>query len=291
MSRKNPAAPAWHAAVTARLLLGSLAIGAPLGAQDRPGPLVIGTDVDYPPFTAQNPTGGYEGFSFDLASEIAQRIGRPGTKLVIQDFDGVFDALRARNFEMIVTPTNITPDRARRVLFSEGYMDTGLGFLVFQGDELRDVRDLRGKILAVEVGTVSDTWATVNEAWLGFSVQRYQANGEAVSAVINRRAFANLADLPAVTHTADQLGIVTVAYNLPIAGKFGLAFHPDDVELRNEVENALECMKLDGTLAALQEKWFRFPAGEDTATNTVYMGYGHPGYDGHDPESHVPSCS
>ena len=103
---------------------------------------------------------------------------------------------------MIVTPTNITPDRARRLLFSEGYMDTGLGFLVFQGVELRDVTDLRGKILAVEVGTVSDTWASVNEAWLGFSVQRYQANADAVSAVITRRAFANLSDLPAVTRTA-----------------------------------------------------------------------------------------
>ena len=87
------------------------------------------------------------------------------------------------------------------------------------------------------------------------------------------------------------MGIVTVAYNLPIAGKFGLVFHPDDVELRKEVENALECMKLDGTLAGLHERWFGFPPGEDTATNTIYLGYGHPGYEGHDREPHVPSCS
>ena len=291
MSRHNRATRPWHGAVTACLLLGILLIGAPLGGQDRSGPLVIGSDVGYPPFTTESPTGGYEGFSLDLASEIARRIGRSGTELVVRDFSVIFDGLLARNYEMIVTPTNITPDRARRVLFSEGYMDTGLGFLVFQGAELRDVTDLRGKILAVEVGTVSDTWASVNEAWLGFSIQRYQANSDAVSAVITRRAFANVADLPAVTHAAEQLGIVTVAYNLPIAGKFGLAFHPDDFELRKEAENALECMKLDGTLADLHEKWFGFPAGEDTSTNTVYMGYGHPGYEGHDPEPHVPPCS
>ncbi len=291
MSRKNRAASPWRGAVTCRFLVAGFLLATPLAGQDHSGPLVVGTDVDYPPFAAENPTGGYEGFSLDLAAEVAQRIGRSGTKLVIQDFDGVFDALRARDFEVIITPTNITPDRARRVLFSEGYMDTGLGFLVFEREELRDVRDLRGKILAVETGTVSDTWATVNEAWLGFSVQRYQDAGEAVSAVINRAAFAHLADLPAVTHTAEQLGIVQVAFNLPISGKFGLAFHPDDTELRNQAENALECMKLDGTLAALHEKWFGFPAGEDTATNTVYMGYGHPGYDGHDPVSHVPDCS
>jgi polar amino acid transport system substrate-binding protein len=290
MSRKNR--PPVHRLQPFATLLcaGLLAASAPLGAQDPSAPLVIGSDADYPPFMVANPTGGYEGFSLDLASEIADRIGRSGTKLVIQDFDGVFDALRARDFEMIVTPTNITPDRARRVLFSEGYMDTGLGFLVFQGAELRDVTDLRGQILAVEVGTVSDTWATVNEAWLGFSVQRFEANGDAVSAVINRRAFANVSDLPAVVYAAQQLGIVTVAYSIPISGKFGLAFHPDDVELRNEVENALECMKLDGTLAALHSQWFGAPAGQDSASNTVYIGYGHPGYDGHDGTPHLPSC-
>ena len=202
MSRNNRATPPWYGAVTACVLLGILLVGAPLGGQDRSGPLLVGSDV-YPPFMTENPIGGYEGFSLDLASEIAKRIGRSGTKLVIRDFSVIFDALLARAFEVIVTPTNITPDRARRVLFSEGYMDTGLGFLVFQGAELRDVTDLRGKILAVEIGTVSDTWASINEAWLGFSVQRYQANPDAVSAVINRRAFANLSDLPAVTHTAD----------------------------------------------------------------------------------------
>jgi polar amino acid transport system substrate-binding protein len=50
-------------------------------------------------------------------------------------------------------------------------------------------------------------------------------------------------------------------------------------------------MKLDGTLASLHERWFGFRAGEDTATNTVYAGYGHPGVQGgHDPEAHVPQC-
>ncbi len=51
-------------------------------------------------------------------------------------------------------------------------------------------------------------------------------------------------------------------------------------------------MKLDGTLASLHERWFGFRTGEDTATDTVYAGYGHPGIQGgHDPEAHVPQCS
>ena len=85
--------------------------------------------------------------------------------------------------------------------------------------------------------------------------------------------------------------LATVAYSIPVSGKFALAFHSDDVELRQEVESALECMKPAGMLADLHERWFGFPAAEDTAINAVYMGYGHSGIEGHDPEAHVPPCS
>ena len=289
MSIRNRVGLHWYG-VVAGLLVGALLPGAPLGGQDRSGPLLIGTGTGYAPFVIELPTGEYEGLSFDMASEIAERIGRPGVRRVSHNRVDIFDALLARDFEMTVSPTNITPARARRVLFSEGYMDTGLGFLVFQGTEIRDITDLRGKTLAVGAGSVSDTWATLNEAWLGFSVQRYDETGEAVSAVINRGVFASLSDLPRATHAAKELGLISVAFSLPIAGAFGLAFHPDDVGLRKEVENALECMKLDGTLADLHEKWFGFRAGEDSAIHTVKAGYGDPGVNGYDPQSHVPRC-
>ena len=290
MSIRNRASLPWHG-VAVGLILGALLPGAPLDGQVRSGPLLIGTGAGYAPFVSELPTGEYEGLSFDMASEIARRIGRPGIQRVPLNRADLFDALLARDFEMTGSPTNITPDRARRVLFSEGFMDTGLSFLVFQGAELRDIADLRGKTLAVGAGSVSDTWGTLNEAWLGFSVQRYSDTGDALSAVINRRAFASLSDLPRATHTANELKIVHVAYSIPISGAFGLAFHPDDVGLRKEVENALECMKLDGTLAALHEKWFGFRAEEGTAINTVYAGYGDPRVNGYDPQAHVPRCS
>ena len=290
MSSPSRARQHWYG-VAASPLLWILLLGAPLGGQNRPRPLLIGTGAAYAPFAVESPTGENEGFSFDLASEIARRIGRSGTRLVKHDRADVFDALLARDFEVIVTPTNITPDRARRVRFTEGYMDTGLAFLVFQGSTIRDVADLRGKTVAVGAGSVSDTWASINEAWLGLSVRRYDEADATVSAVINRDVFAALIDLPRATHAAGMLGLVDVAYTLPLSGKFGLAFHPDEGELMKRVERALECMKLDGTLANLHEKWFGFRAGEDTAISTVYAGYGHPGVVGYDPESHVPRCT
>ena len=63
MRRKNPAGPCRLGALLACTLLGGLPLASGLHAQDRSGPLVIGTDLDYPPFASESPTGGYEGFA------------------------------------------------------------------------------------------------------------------------------------------------------------------------------------------------------------------------------------
>ena len=57
-----------------------------------------------------------------------------------------------------------------------------------------------------------------------------------------------------------------------------------------KVEEALECLKLDGTIAALSEKWFGVTPAAGSAAVTVYDGYGVPGREGHDPSAHTPNC-
>src|SRR5437879_9814801 len=67
-------------------------------------------------------------------------------------------------------------------------------------------------------------------------------------------------------------------------------FRKDDAPLRNAVEEALECLKQEGTVARLHEKWFGFKPAAGAAAVTVYPGYGVPGLPGHDPKPHQPHC-
>ena len=64
-----------------------------------------------------------------------------------------------------------------------------------------------------------------------------------------------------------------------------------DPQERETVENALECMKMDGTLAKLHEKWFGYAPKPGSAAATVFPGYGVPGMAGYDPTEHKPTCS
>jgi ABC-type branched-subunit amino acid transport system substrate-binding protein len=64
----------------------------------------------------------------------------------------------------------------------------------------------------------------------------------------------------------------------------------DNAPLRDKLENALECMKLDGTLSKLYVKWFGVDPEPGSSTVTVYPGYGVPGMTGYDPTPHQPQC-
>src|SRR5215471_8649625 len=179
----------------ARTLLAAAAaftlVGAAL-AQDADHPkdktLVVGSDFGVAPWMVRGASGP-EGFGVDMIKDIGRRIGRPGVEIVDINFSGLFAALFSKRIEFTVNPLNITAERAERMLYTEPFFATGNGFLIRANDEMKGFEDLKGKQLAVNRGTISDTWATANAEKYGFEVQRYDTFPDSVQAVITRRAF------------------------------------------------------------------------------------------------------
>ena len=96
----------------------------------QPTPLKVAADVGFAPHAMALPDGSTEGFNIDLAAEIAERLGRPGYEIIDSEWSGMFAGLGAKKFEFVVAPTTATPERARMVLFTEGYLDTDYTFLI-----------------------------------------------------------------------------------------------------------------------------------------------------------------
>src|SRR6266446_1134871 len=65
----------------------------------------------------------------------------------------------------------------------------------------------------------------------------------------------------------------------------------DNVELRRKLDVAIECMKRDGTLAKMHEKWFGTKPVPGSAAATIYPGYGVPDMPGYDASEHPATCS
>ena len=257
----------------------------------QPTPLTVAADVGFAPHAMALPDGTTEGFNIDLAAEIAKRLGRPGYEIIDSEWSGMFAGLNAKKFEFIIAPMTATPERAEMVLFTEGYLDTDYTFLIAKrSPEITSLSDLRGKTIAVNNGSAYDSWAAENKAKYGFEVQRYGKNADAIQAVLTRRAFANLAAHSVVSWAAKKNRLVKTSYTIRSGRAFALAFRKQDSAYRNRVEEILECMKTDGTLAHIHEKWLGDSPAPSSAAATVYEGYGIAAFDGFDPTPHTASC-
>ena len=268
----------------------SAAPTAPAGTPE--GPLLVSADVGFAPHAMARPDGTAEGFNIDLADEIAKRLGRPGYEIVDQEWSGMFAGLNANRFEFIIAPTTMTYERSQEVLFVEGYLDTDYTFLIKEAaPEIETLEDIRGEAIAVNNGSAYDLWVTENQEEYDLEVQRYGKNADAVQAVVTGRAFANLAGETVAKWAANQSPLVRTTYTIKSGSKFSAAFRQDDVEYRNRVEEIMECMKIDGTMARLHEQWFGDTPVEGAAVITPLEGYGEPGMEGYDPTPHPAACN
>ena len=252
-------------------------------------PLVVGSDFGVAPWMVRG-ANGPDGFGVDMIQEVAKRIGRPAPEILDVNFSGLFAALFAKRIEFTVNPLNITAERAERMLYTEPFFATGNGFIVRAADTMNGFEDLKGKQLAVNRGTISDTWATQNAEKYGFEVQRYDTFPDSVQAVLTRRAFTALNEIPTTVYAANKNKAIKVGFKDFNGRNFGYAFRLDDAAYRDKVESAIECMKTDGTLARLYEKWYGEKPAADSPTVTVYPGYGPPGFKGYDPTPHPLHC-
>lgn len=262
-------------------------------AQDADHPkdktLVVGSDFGVAPWMVRGASGP-EGFGVDMIKEIAKRIGRPGVEIVDINFSGLFAALFSKRIEFTVNPLNITAERAEKMLYTEPFFATGNGFLIRTADTMKGFEDLKGKQLAVNRGTISDTWATQNAEKYGFEVQRYDTFPDSVQAVITRRAFTALNEIPTTVYAASQNKAIKVGFKDFNGRNFGYAFRLEDTAYRNTVEGAIECMKKDGTLVKLYEKWYGSKVDPGSSISTIFPGYGPPGFKGYDATPHELAC-
>lgn len=266
-------------APAAALLMVSACGGSPEGPGE--GPLVVAADVGFAPHAMMAANGEVEGFNVDLAREIAARLSRPGFEIVDSEWSSIFSGLYANKFEFVIAPTTITEGRARRVLLTEGYLDTDPVFLRRADDpELKDLAQLEGQAIAVNNGSAYDLWATDNHEALGFEVLRYGKNADAVQAVLSGRAFANLVGESVAMWAVRRNAGVRADFRIRAETAFAVAFRNDDVELRNRVETILECMKVEGVIARIHREWLGVDPAPGSAAVTAYPGFGPPGLPG-----------
>ena len=104
------------------------------------------------------------------------------------------------------------------------------------------------------------------------------------------RADANVAGNTAIAWAVKNSPQLELSYLYSTGLVWAAPTRKDSAAFRNTLENVIECMKLDGTIPKMHEKWFGIAPPAGSAAVTVFPGYGVPDMPGYDPTPHTPSC-
>src|SRR5437870_3833184 len=125
----------------------------------------------------------------------------------------------------------------------------------------------------------------------GFTVQVYDTQPDATQAVLSGRAYATLGGNTTIVYAAPKNPQFVADLELKDTRAHWAAPVPkNNPKLRAELQDALDCMKKDGTIARLSEKWFGRKPAPDALEVVITPGYGPPGMPGYDPTPHELHC-
>lgn len=253
-------------------------------------PIRTAVDATFAPHAMPKLGGGIQGFNVEMGQEIAKRLDRE-MEIEAAEFSGLVPGLNSKRYDFLIAPVTVTPERAKSLLFTEGYLDTDYTFLGGQkSPPITNLTQLQNKIVSVNKGSNYEGWARDNAKQYGFRFEVYGTNADAVQAVQAGRADYNLAGTTVVAWAAKRNPSLKASYTIKTGLVWAIAFRKNDNEGRAKISNVLKCMKKDGTISGLAKKWFGFEPDATNSAVKIDTGTGVQGMDGYDATPVVPEC-
>lgn len=216
------------------------------------GTLVIANGSNYPPMEFMQ-NGENVGYDIDFGNELARRMGLKA-QWVIVEFKGIIGTLKSGRADAIISGMTITPQRAEQVLFSEPYIDFGIGAAVRAKDTIATPANATGKIVGVEIGTAGASWAR-EKLTSAKEVKTYESLTLAMKDLDAGRIDLVVNNIPALRYNIKSYPQLKVT---PVWDErtAGIAVRQGETALAQEINKALTSMKSDGFMKKIDAKWF-----------------------------------
>ncbi|HEV7307560.1 transporter substrate-binding domain-containing protein [Ensifer sp.] len=220
----------------------------------------------YPPFTAPDASGKWEGWEVEFMNAMCAE-AKLECVITPVAWDGIIPALTSKKIDMIISSMSITDERLKTIDFSDKYYNTPTGIIGTKGVDIKPTPEgLNGKTLGVQVSTVHQAYAAKHFAPAGVEVKEYQTQDEANNDLAAGRLDAVQADAIALKaflatdqgkECCDYKG--EVAEDVAVIGPgVGVGLRKGETELKDKVNAAIKAIRDNGTYDTFSKKYFDF---------------------------------
>jgi polar amino acid transport system substrate-binding protein len=231
------------------------------------GKLTIATDKPaFPPYFEDDDPSNGKGFESAVAYAIAEKLGfkKPDVEWTVVPFNSSY-APGPKDFDFDVNQISITPQRARRVDFSEPYYTAPQAVVAPKDSPVAGATSLAAlqeAVIGVQIGTTSLDAVTAS---IKPSKQPkvFNDSNDVVTALKQDQVDAVVIDLPTAFYlTAAQVPSAKIVgqFEAPGGDAWGALLEKDS-PLTDCVSQAIRELKSEGTLAELEERWMGSSAG------------------------------
>jgi len=223
------------------------------------GKLLVVTTGNFPPFTLINEdTGDNEGYSIDLAREVATRLGLE-LELPTVDFVAELEGLASGLYD--IADSGIWPNTARQeagFVFSRPMTSTGIIAQVLTENEgSAGFANVEGLKIGGIQGSSQEKFILDNEDELGYAEYLgFQGAAEALTGLRQGRVDLLVQDSLVAGFVAVQNDDLAVAGPTILAHPLSFTFQTGNEAKRDAIDVVINEMLADGTIATIQNKWF-----------------------------------
>ena len=188
------------------------------------------------------PCGYYEngeivGVDVAIAKEIAKELGK---KLVVKnvDFDSIVSELKSGKADFAAAGMSITEERKKQVDFTIEYVTSNQVVVVKKDSSLNDITQLDGKRIAVQLGTVGDSYVTEN--YKNSEINRQKKFLVAAEAVKNNKADCIVMDQIPAQQLVSQNPELKILDGILFKDSYGMAVKKGNTELLDAMNTVLQ---------------------------------------------------
>ncbi len=220
------------------------------------GTLTVATEGTYRPFSFHEDggTGALVGYDVEIIKAVADKLDLE-IEFKETQWDAIFAGLDAGRFDVIANQVTINDEREANYLFSAAYtVSPGVIVVPADDDSISSFDDLEGKTAAQSL--TSNWYELATES--GANVEPVEGWAQAVALLRQGRVDATVNDKLTFLdyETTDGPTGLKIAAETPDAGEQAFVFTQDKTTLASAIDDALEELRADGTLAGISDKYF-----------------------------------